>query len=70
MMAFTVAVGLILILNDCVLPEQLTPPLVKVGVAITVAVTGAMPIFIPLKEPMLPDPLAASPMLVVLFVQA
>ena len=57
-------------LNDCVLPEQLTPPFVKVGVAITVAVTGAVPIFTPLKDAMLPEPLAASPMLVVLFVQA
>ena len=64
------AVGFIVILKLFVLPKQLTPPLVKVGVAITVAVTGAVPIFIPLKEPMLPDPLAASPTLVVLFVQA
>ena len=69
-MEFRVAVGLIVILNDCVLPPQLTPPFVKVGVAITVAVTGAVPIFIPLNEAMLPEPLAANPMLVVLFVQA
>ena len=57
-------------LNDCVLPEQLTPPFVKVGVAITVAVTGAVPTLEPPKEMILPEPLAASPMLVVLFVQA
>ena len=69
-MAFTVADGLTVKLNDCVLPEQLTPPFVKVGVAITVAVTGAEPIFIPLNEAMLPEPLEESPILVALFVQA
>ena len=47
--ASTVAVGFIVILNDCVLPKQLTPPFVNVGVAITVAVTGSVPILIPVS---------------------
>ena len=69
-MAFTVADGLTVKLNDCVLPEQLTPPFVKVGVAITVAVTGSISLFDPLKDTMLPEPLAPSPILVALFVHA
>jgi hypothetical protein len=51
-------------------PVQLTDPLVKVGVTVIVAVIGELPVFVAVKDAILPDPLAASPMLVVLFVHA
>ena len=41
-----------------------------VGVTVTVAVTGAFVKLVAVKAPMLPVPLAAKPMLVLLFVQA
>jgi hypothetical protein len=39
------------------------------GVTVTVAVTGVVPVFKPVKEGILPVPLAARPMDVLLFVQ-
>ena len=51
-------------------PSQLTEPLVNVGVTTMVATTGAVPVFTAVKEAISPLPLAASPMLVVVFVQA
>ena len=67
--AVTVAVGLTVIVNVDAVPTQLTLPFVYVGVTIIVAVTGAVVAFVPTKLAMLPVPLAARPMLVVLFVQ-
>ena len=46
------------------------PPFVNVGVTIMVAVTGVLPVFRPMKVNISPLPLAASPILVVLFDQA
>jgi hypothetical protein len=63
-------VGFTVIVNCFDVPLQLTPFRVYVGTTIMVAVTGAVPLFTGLKEFILPVPLAASPMLVVLFVQA
>ena len=56
--------------KDLVGPVQLTPPLVKVGVTMMVATTGAVPVLTAVKLAMLPVPLAARPMLVVELDQA
>ena len=50
-------------------PVQGTPPLVKVGVTVIVAVTGAVPLFTAVNAAILPDPLANNPMEGVLFTQ-
>jgi len=39
------------------------------GVTVTVATTGAVPVLIAVKAPILPEPLAAKPILGVLFTQ-
>jgi hypothetical protein len=67
--AFTVAVGLTVMVNVIVVPVQLTPAFVYVGVTITVAVTGAVVLFTAVNELMFPLPLAAKPMEGVLFAQ-
>ena len=51
-------------------PVQLTPPLVKVGVTVIVATTGAVPVLVAINEAILPLPEAARPILVTSFVQA
>ena len=51
------------------LPVQVSPLLVKEGVAITVAVWGDEPVLVTVNEGILPLPLAANPMLVLLLVQ-
>ena len=51
-------------------PTQDVPPFVKVGVTTTVAITGNVPGLIPVKAAISPVPVAASPILVVLFVHA
>ena len=51
--------------NVSVAPEQLLAD----GVTMIVAVTGAVPVFVAVKAPMLPVPEAARPIDVVLFVQ-
>lgn len=50
-------------------PVHVTPLLVKEGVTVIVAVTGIVPVFTAANDGMLPEPLAAKPMLVLLFVQ-
>ena len=55
--------------NVCGIPVQVTPPLVKLGVTVIVAVTGAEPVFAAMKEAMLPVPLEGSPIEALLFVQ-
>ena len=50
-------------------PVQVVGPPVKTGDTVIVAVTGALVALVPVKLPMLPVPLAARPMVVLLFVQ-
>jgi hypothetical protein len=67
--AFTVAVGLTVMVNVMVVPVQLTPALVYVGVTTMVAVTGAVVLFTAVNELIFPVPLAAKPIEGVLFAQ-
>ena len=50
-------------------PVQLTPALVKVGVTVMVAVTGAFVLLMAVKAGTVPVPAAASPIEVLLLVQ-
>ena len=63
-MAFTVAVGLTVILKGTGFPVH---PF-AVGVAVTVAVTTVVPALVAVNDAMSPTPLAARPMDVVLLV--
>ena len=65
----TDAVGLTVMVNVLDVPTQLTPLLVYVGVTVMVAVTGAVPALVAVKEAILPAPLAARPMDGSLFTQ-
>ena len=67
--AFTLAVGLTVIVNVIGVPGHDTPALVYTGVTVTVAVTGEAVLLIAVNDPILPVPLAARPMLVLLLVQ-
>ena len=49
-------------------PVQGTPPLVKVGVTVIVAVTGDVPVLMAVNAAILPVPLANNPIEGVLFV--
>jgi hypothetical protein len=62
---FTVGVGLTVISKVAELPVQLLAD----GVTVTVAVTGALVVLAAVNAAILPVPLAASPIEVVLFVQ-
>jgi hypothetical protein len=66
---FTVAVGFTVIVNVFAGPVQGTPPLVKVGVTVIVAVTGDVPVLTAANTAILPVPLAPKPIVVLLFVQ-
>ena len=68
--SFTWADGLTVIVKVCAVPEQLTPPFVKVGVTVMVAVTGDVPVLIALNDAIFPVPFAARPIVVLLFVHA
>jgi hypothetical protein len=61
---------LTVIVKVCAVPEQLAPPFVKVGVTVMVAVIGAVPALVAVKEAIFPVPLAARLMDVLLLVQA
>ena len=50
-------------------PAQGVPPLLNEGVTVTVAVIGAVPLFIGVNIGILPAPLAANPIAVLLIVQ-
>ena len=50
-------------------PVQGTPPLVKVGVTVIVAVTGDVPVLMAVNAAILPVPLAPSPIEGVLLTQ-
>jgi hypothetical protein len=67
--AFTVAVGLTVMVKDLTGPTQLIPPLVNVGVTAIVATAGADPLLTPVNDAMLPVPEAARPIAVLLLVQ-
>ena len=66
---FTVAIGATIIVNTSGIPKQLTPPFIKVGVTVIVAVNGNRVVFVAIKDGMLPVPEAAKPIDGVLFVQ-
>ena len=65
----TVGEGLTEIVNVRDGPGHVTPPAVYCGVTVIVATTGVEPLFIAVNEAILPVPLAASPIDVVLFAQ-
>jgi hypothetical protein len=67
--AFTVAVGLTVIVKLVGGPVQDTPPLVKVGVTVIVAITGDVPVLTAANALILPVPLAATPIVTLSFVQ-
>lgn len=60
--------GLTCIVKDRGVPVHPNPPLVNLGVAVMVAVTGTGVVLIALKENIVPEPLAANPIEGVLFV--
>lgn len=65
---FTPGVGLTVIVNVIGVPVQVVP-LVKVGVTVIVATTGALVALVAVKAAILPVPLAARPIVVLLLVQ-
>jgi hypothetical protein len=67
--AFTVAVGLTVMLKVVGVPTQLTAPLVKVGVTVMVATIGAVVALVAIKVGILPVPDAAIPIEGALLVQ-
>ena len=67
---FIRAVGFTVMVKLLVGPEQLSPALVYVGVTVTVATTGEVPLFDAVNRAMLPVPEAASPIPGLLFVHA
>src|SRR5664279_1626018 len=67
--AFTVAVGFTVMVKLIGAPPQVTPALVKLGVTVIVAVTGALVALVAVNDAILPAPLAANPIDGVLFVQ-
>ena len=67
--AFTVGVGLTVMVNVIDGPVQVIPPLVKVGVTVIIATTGTVVGFVAVNAGMLPVPDAPKPILGVLFVQ-
>ena len=69
-MAFTTGVGCTVIVNDLVGPLQVTAPNVYFGVIVIVAITGVEPLLVATNDPMLPVPLAASPIEAVSLVQS
>jgi len=58
----TVGMGLTVMVNKVGVPVQVTPELVKEGVTVMVAVTGALVVLLAVKAAMSPEPVAASPM--------
>lgn len=66
---FATDVGFTVMVNVLEVPTQLTLPLVKVGVTVIVAVTGALVVFVAIKDAILPEPVAGKPIEGVLFTQ-
>ena len=67
--AFTLGIGLTVIVKVIGVPVQVVPALVYEGVTVIVATTGALLAFVAVKDAILPDPAAARPMVGVLLVQ-
>ena len=65
----TEGVGLTVMVKLLLVPVQVTPPDVNTGVTVIVATTGALVALVAVKLAMLPVPLAARPIVVLLFVQ-
>jgi len=61
--------GSTVIVNVTGVPEQLIPPPVKLGVTVIVPLIAALVVLVAVKLAILPAPLAARPMPVLLFVQ-
>ncbi len=66
----TCADGLTVIVKVCAGPVQLSPPLLKVGVTVMVALIGAVPPLVAVKAGSGPLPPAPRPIEVLLFVHA
>jgi len=66
----TCADGLTVIVNVWAVPEQLVPPLLKVGVTVIVALIGAEPVLVAVKAGSEPVPLAPRPIAVFELLQA
>ncbi len=66
--SFTCPSGLIVMLNVLDGPGQLVPPLLKTGVTVIVPVIGEVLVFAAVNE-IFPEPVAGSPMPVLLLVQ-
>jgi hypothetical protein len=64
------AVGLTVIVNVCGVPEQLCPPFENVGVTVTVAVTGEVPLLVAVNAGSGPLPEAPRPIDVLLLAHA
>ena len=60
--SFTWPVGFTVIVNVSGLPGQDTVPFVNVGVTVIVAITGAVPELVAVKDAIFPLPDAGSPM--------
>jgi hypothetical protein len=60
----TCADGLTVIVNVWAVPEQLTPPLVNVGVTVIVALIGEVPALVAVNAGNEPVPLAPRPIVV------
>ena len=58
-----------MIVNVFDVPSQFTPPPLNLGVTVMVATTADVPVFVAVKAAIFPEPLAASPIDGVLFVQ-
>lgn len=67
--AATVGRGLTLIVKVVGVPVQVTPLVVRTGVTVMVEVIAALVVLLAMKEAILPEPLAAIPVAVLLFVQ-
>ena len=67
--AFTVAVGLTVMVNVREVPTQLTPLFVNVGVTVIYATTGVVVLLVATNVGIFPVPLAAMPIDGALFVQ-
>ena len=67
--AFTIGVGLTVIVNVIGVPGQLAPPATKTGVTVIVATTGAPDELVAVNAARSPVPLAARPIEGALFVQ-
>ena len=63
----TCADGLTVMVNVSAGPTQFTEPFAKVGITVIVALMGAVPALVAVNEAMLPEPLAARPIAVLLF---